>query len=142
MWDNLEAIQHSFRYHVQTHFLENLFLIMDLVDIDMLSFILTSFFGFVETLEQWFSNYVPWHNTVPRGNWKCAKKIQLNKGFFYNFLLFWTLKELIKLILYTVVINLTIHRLQDRTDSFSISYSLVLFWQKKYFSWYCDTAKI
>jgi hypothetical protein len=34
-----------------------------------------------DTLKQWFSNYVPRHNTVPWGNWKCAKKFQLNKGY-------------------------------------------------------------
>ncbi len=51
-------------------------------------------------LQQWFSNYVPRHNTVPRGYWKCAARILKKFNFIKvisNFWLFWTLKEYIKL---------------------------------------------
>jgi hypothetical protein len=36
-------------------------------------------------LLQWFSNYVPRHNTVPWGFWKCAEKFQLKKGYIWFF---------------------------------------------------------
>jgi hypothetical protein len=74
-----------------------------------------------------------------RGTILCREEIENvpknfnSTNFFSNFLLFWTLKELIKLPLHNMVINLTIHRLKDRTDSFNVSYSLVLFWQKNIF---------
>jgi hypothetical protein len=78
-------------------------------------------------LAQWFSNYVPRHNIVPRGNWKCAKKY-----FFQFFTLLDSQRINQASIIYRDHKSDYIHRLYDRTD-FRVSYNLVLFSQKKIF---------
>jgi hypothetical protein len=89
---------------------------------------------------QWFSNYVPRHKTVPRGNWKCAKTFNSIKVM-SNFLLFWTLKELIKLPQYAVIINLRItYTLRQNLYLWSQPHPCAIL-AKLDFLWYCAAAK-